>query len=238
MFTRSQFLIGVAAGIGGIAPNLVNLAQGFTGRTPEVPGWLYWVGVGIFFLLGAAVALIFSETTHSKAFFLGVSLPAFIAAAQTHQGREIPVATPAGPATSLLWFVGEAYAQQPQWPAPVNPKTEEKDHRTLTVQPLQPCKQCELWFYNQQGNLLDKKYIPNLEEEVTVVVPPGATKFGIWNKKINPKLWVLPTDPKVDPHYSFTYDYSIWNDLKRGLGDYSVRQYDPNLQLAPGTRPQ
>lgn len=232
MFTRAHFLIAVAAGIGGIAPNLVNLAQGFTGSSPSVPGILYWVGVAVFFLLGSAVALIFSETVHSKAFLLGVSLPAFIAAAQTQHGLTVPVEKPK-PATALRWIIGESYAQQPQSTPPVSqPKTEEA-RRSLTVQTLQPCEQCELWFYNPQGNVVEKKYVPILGKTLRVEVPFGATQFGIWNSKINPKLWTLPTDPNVNPQYKFSYDYNVWNDLKRGLGDYSMRSYDSSVQIVP-----
>jgi hypothetical protein len=232
MFTRAQFLIAAAAGIGGISPNLVNLAQGLTGGGIDVPGLLYWLGVVIFFVLGAAVALIFSETTHSKAFFLGVSLPAFIAAAQTQHGLSVPVAKPPGQQTSLLSFVSESHAQQAP-PAATSPGTAAKEPRTVTIQPMQPCAQCELWFYDPNTNVLEKKLIPNLAQQITVEVPPGATQFGIWNKEINPRLWVLPKDPGVSPEYQFGYDYKALNDLKRGLGDYKVRPYDPRLLRGP-----
>ena len=89
MMTRGHVLIALAAGIGGIAPNLVNLAQGFTGDAPYLPGFIYYVGVAIFFGLGASVALIFAETDHRKAFILGISLPALIAAVQTQQPLKI-----------------------------------------------------------------------------------------------------------------------------------------------------
>jgi hypothetical protein len=208
---------------------LVNLAQGFTGSTLSAPGFLYWIGVVIFFLLGSAVALIFSETAHSKAFLLGVSLPAFIAAAQTQTGLTIPTATPPKLA-STSWFIGHAYGQQSQ---AAQPPAGPEAPRNITVKPLQPCKDCELWFYSPQGDVIEKKYIPNLDTETSVSVPTGATKFGIWNSKINPKVWALPSSSNVNPTYQFSYDYNRWNDLKRGLGDYNTRSYDPTIAIVP-----
>ena len=58
---REFLAIVLAAGIGGSAANLVDLAQIFTGPDPYSPGPLYYVGVAIFFGMGAALALIFKE---------------------------------------------------------------------------------------------------------------------------------------------------------------------------------
>lgn len=242
VLTPAQLLIAVAAGIGGIAPNIVNLAQSFTSNSPTVPPALYWVGMAIFFLLGAAVALIFCETAHSKAFFLGVSLPAFIAAAQSHHGNVPPVGTPKHAVEtkqesgSIRWFLGVAHALEPELNQAVPTQNSDGDAPpgVIKIRPVKPCKDCEVWFYSPKGDPLGKSYFPSLEGETSFVVPQGATKFGIWNDKINPKLWTLPEKTVKYPKYEFNYDYNKWNDLKRGLGDYDARSYDSEVLIVPG----
>lgn len=225
MLSRAQILVGAAAGIGGSAPNLVNLAQGFISNPPSVPGLFFYIGVAIFFLLGAAVALIFSETDFRKAFFLGVSLPAFIAAAQSGPGPRLPI-DGAKPVAGITLFIASAYAQ------PVAPPlgTQKAISRSISVESHQPCVGCEIWFLNKAGRPIEKRYVPHLKGKLIFDVPNDATQFGIWNDKINPQIWELPTGSPKDVVYEFSYEYNRWNDLKRGLGDYNVRPYDGTIR--------
>lgn len=68
-------LIALAAGFGGVAPNVFRLGADLQAGAP-MPDPSYFIGVAVFFVVGAAVALAFEEDNAKKAFFLGLSLPA------------------------------------------------------------------------------------------------------------------------------------------------------------------
>jgi len=72
---KGWIIIAMAAGFGGIAPNVFRLATDLQAGMP-LPDLSYTVGVIMFFIMGAGVALAFGEDNAKKAFFLGLSLPA------------------------------------------------------------------------------------------------------------------------------------------------------------------
>jgi hypothetical protein len=121
---HQTILMGLAGGIGGASSNLLDLARHLTASNPVPPGILWIVGTLIFFGLGAAVAMVFQETDSKKAFFLGIGLPALIAAAATtnapiSQQQLMPTAKP----QSLLELPGlvvPVYAQTPSTAAKGN----------------------------------------------------------------------------------------------------------------------
>ncbi len=70
---------GLAAGFGGIAPNLLRLATDLmTGAA--LPGLSYILGMMIFAFIGGFTALALGELEARKAFFLGLGLPAMLQA--------------------------------------------------------------------------------------------------------------------------------------------------------------
>ncbi len=83
MSKRMQMLaVGLAAGFGGLAPNLFRVASGLT-KGDGLPGGTYIIGMLLFAGMGAATALALGETEAKKAMFLGLGLPAmFQSAAQ------------------------------------------------------------------------------------------------------------------------------------------------------------
>lgn len=72
---KGWMLIGIAGGFGGTAPNIFRVGSQLTAGAP-LPDISYVIGVLVFFIMGAGVALSFQETDAKKAFFLGLSLPA------------------------------------------------------------------------------------------------------------------------------------------------------------------
>lgn len=70
-----RIAIGLAAGFGGVAPNVFRLASGLMGGA-GLPELSYVIGMLLFAGMGAAVALAFEERELKKAFFLGLGLPA------------------------------------------------------------------------------------------------------------------------------------------------------------------
>ncbi|NIV72361.1 MAG: hypothetical protein GWN16_09565, partial [Calditrichae bacterium] len=68
----------LSAAIGGISPNILRLAVSLMQENAELPEASYLLGLAIFAVMGAVVALIWKETDLKRAFYLGIGLPAFI----------------------------------------------------------------------------------------------------------------------------------------------------------------
>ena len=239
--------IAFAAGVGGSAPTLIALAQGLTRQPADVPTWAYYAGVLIYFALGSAVAIIFGETDAKKAFFLGVSLPALLVATQTQAGlskaNQPPATTrPQGASQSGEGFhiIPRAFAQGPSGGASGQDLTApapQGAERKLSLTPNRSCQGCELWFFDRNGNVVDKKPLFEHDKSATYGIPRGAESFGIWNESINANRWSLPSKETGTYQYEFDYKRKIMNDLKRGLGDYSVKPYDLHVEKkSPSSR--
>lgn len=209
----ASLVVALASGIGGIAPSLVHLAQGFIKETPDVPGPFYFLGVAIFFILGALVAYLFAETDAKKAFFLGIGLPALIATAQTQ-----------GPSRKLVeGFISTAYAQTVSAPPTVP--------GALRFKTTKECKACEVWFADREGKIISKVIWKDPSSVQPVPVPKGATAVGVADPKSNFELFPLPKQDGSLPIISFDRTYSPMNDFRRGLGDYDVKSYNTQLKL-------
>lgn len=210
----TPLIVALASGTGGIAPSLVHLAQGFVKQSPDVPGPFYFIGVGIFFILGALVAYFFAETNARKAFFLGIGLPALIATAQTQ-----------GPQKSMVGgFISTAYAQTVPAPS-ARPEA-------LRFKRSTECKECEVWFADRDGKIISKQLLEGTQGVQAIRVPKEAAAVGVADPKSNFELFQLPKQTDAPPTLEFDRKYSPLNDLRRGLGDYNVRSYDPQLKLA------
>ena len=220
--SRVRILIFLAAGIGGMAPGLFNLAKIMLSLSPNptLPGFIYLVGLLIFFGLGGLVAVIFGETDFRKAFFLGISLPALLASAQS--GGTIPASTTQ---TSILQFMSPslAYAEGIQ----STEDTSSDSDNQLTIISMTSCANCTLWFFNDERQVVGSQPFPDDNGGVhSFAIPEGASRFGIWNSSINPHLWIFEREADLAHNYSFDTRYNRWNDLRRGLGAYDLRSYD------------
>jgi hypothetical protein len=67
----------VAAGFGGIAPNLLDLAVLMTGGE-KLPNYTYYLGLVLFAAIGCAIGYFWREPDPKRAFYLGVGLPALL----------------------------------------------------------------------------------------------------------------------------------------------------------------
>lgn len=216
----SKLIIAMAAGTGGIAPSAVHLAQGFIKANPDVPGFFYFVGVGIFFALGALVAFFFAETEAKKAFFLGIGLPALIATAQTQNPSKL----------ALDDIFPSAFAQAI---LPLHPVASDAQSK-LQFKPSTECKQCEIWFADTEGAVIQKQLLGSPNHSKNIVVPKGATQFGIADPKSNFKFVPIPVDSGAPFTIEFDRKYSPLNDLRRGLGNYELKAYEPKIQINKG----
>ncbi len=70
--------IGLAAAFGGMSQNLLMIAVDLTKEKAEMPEITFVIGLAIFGLMSAGLALVWDENDLKKAFYLGLSLPSII----------------------------------------------------------------------------------------------------------------------------------------------------------------
>jgi hypothetical protein len=205
-----KLIIALSAGTGGIAPSLIHLAQGFLKINPDIPGFFYYVGIAIFFLLGALVAIFLSETEVKRAFFLGIGLPALIATSQ-NQG---PVVTAS--------LISSSYAQTLSQPFSAVPPAK------LNFNPAGDCNNCEIWFTNAAGDVIAKQIVNSAIVNM-IQIPKGSIQFGVFDSTANIKYFPLPVNSSVTIELHRTY--RPMKDLLRGLGAYNLKSYDADIRI-------
>ena len=236
-----RIVIFTVAGIGGSASSLLDLATTLTRGEPWSFGAGYFGGVFLFFAFGCFLAWIFEENDRRRALFVGLSMPAFFATAQTQiTARDLAqdLAPPgwvgggSPPQTSFSRIfpsvharTGSAISQQdtPGEPPPGTASDSRPD--ILKIRLLRECPACVVvWTVNGEKHHRLVEELRSEDDTVFLEVTPGSIQFGIWNTEINPRMWTLPFDgPRV---YEFDYEGNLWNDFRRGIGNYNIRPYD------------
>lgn len=219
----------VAGGLGGVFTSVYDKAGWL--MAGDAPMWTVgqWVGLVVFFVMGASVVWLFEEQNRKKAFLLGLGLPAFLTVAQTNAGPG-----PAPDSTAFLQRMeafATAHAQERVEEEPGGPEPEpaaSAGARTLTIKPAddEACPEGTLTFYAETRDL-GKIPLDGCTEAIEV--PAGATHFGIAARQANPNRFELVEGQALE--YELRYEYSFWNDLRSGLGNLNLRPYD--LELVP-----
>ena len=218
----------VAGGLGGVFTSVYDKAGWLVAG--ETPMWTIgqWLGLLVFFGMGAGVVWLFEEPNRKKAFLLGLGLPAFLTVAQTSAGPGSPSV-----ATALLPQIEAfptAHAQEPTGEEPGEPDSargQPPSPRTLTITPMdgEPCPEGLLRFYEETRGLGEVS-LGGCEEPVEV--PAGATHMEIVIPQANPNRFELVDGDGVE--YELRAVYSFWNDLRSGLGARNLRAYDVELK--------
>ena len=230
-----RVVILAVAGIGGSASSLLDLATTLTRGEPWSFGPGYPGGVALFFAFGCFLAWLFEENDRRRALFVGLSMPAFFATAQTQitAGHPTPeTELTSNGQTAFSQILPAVHAQtgsaMPQQDAPEaqHPGTAAPEPAVLRIRLLKECPACVVvWTVNGERR---HRLVEELRsgDTVSLEVAPGS-RFGIWNTEINPRMWILPSNgPRA---YEFDYRGSLWNDFRRGLGNYNVRPYDATV---------
>ena len=184
-----MFKILAAAGIGGTLPTLCRIAAayGTGGDPPHSLG--VCVAVGLFFIIGMAVAFGLGESEAKKAFVLGIAAPAIVTSTynSVEQGKLATAPLPNPPMTrrldpptgflALLIGVSDATAQ-PISDAPVSTSAPEEGARlhvtsNVTTSGGYPIDPLEVRFLSAAGVVLASTVVdPRVAS--TVGVPSGA----------------------------------------------------------------
>lgn len=217
----------VAGGLGGVFTSVYDKAGWLVAG--EAPMWTIgqWLGLLVFFGMGAGVVWLFEEPNRKKAFLLGLGLPAFLTVAQTNAGpSSLADATALLPRTEAF---PTAHAQEPMEEKPVEPDSvpaQPVSARTITITTAdgEPCPEGLLRFYEETRGLGETS-LGGCEEPIEV--PAGATHVGIVIPQANPNRFELVDGDAVE--YELRAEYSFWNDLRSGLGARNLRAYDVKL---------
>lgn len=244
-----------AAALGGISPNLMNLAILLT-NNGELPEYTYILGSLIFFLMGGAVGFVWQETNLKRAFCLGIGLPALIQVGigdiSHQQPQELPPADVMAPVsdgvsrsfslTSPAMAQGEA-TESKNSPIYGRKVLLEIDRRFLTQtftrsrfavfyshhgQERPRCVQIPILstFINAQ------KRDGNQSNRVFMLqldIPVAAKTFWIQVGKEYSRPATLSTKPNLASLYKLQYIPSKWSGFMRAFGKRSASKYRVGL---------
>lgn len=236
-----KFVIGLVGGFGGIAPSLVDKAQALYGG--EVEKWLKtadspmisigcaFVAILVYFVIGAAIALIYKEQQLQKALLLGIGAPALIMAA-TQGGANSPQQISIGPQAGLFDLVGSAYAQgageAPPLDLRVNPNWEKGK-----------CQTCDIKFLGKDGQVIAREPLTQGDQPpVALDVPKDTRTIVLSGANANPATIDVESLGSRLPQRQgpVTLDLGVnrsyWNDLTRSFGAKSVQPYDFSVDVA------
>lgn len=238
----SRVVIAAVGGFGGTAPSLVDKAQAL--YSGDVEKWLTttanpWISVAcavgaisVFFVIGAAIALIYREQQLQKALLLGIGAPALImAAAQGSSTNPKPIEIT--PSASLFSVVGSAYAQDGDRSLP--PRVELKVNPGWTQG---ECQTCDIKFLSGDGQIISSEPLSASPAPGAVNVPLGtetivlsganANSAAIDVRSLGAKLPQAQGPVTLDVNVNRSY----WNDLSRSFGAKAVQPYDFSVDVA------
>ena len=236
----SGIKIGLAGGFGGIAPSLIDKAEGL--QSGEVAKWLAdgkdilipvlcsVAAMAVFFAIGCIVAVIYKETVLSKAMILGIGAPALIMAAAA-AGSGKPEKAELGGLLAPVSVIGSAFAQD-------NSATEKAFDLTVKSTPDGgDCIACSVQILGVDKKLLATQTLNDSSGETVISVPEGASSIifsgdstnavSLDVQQITGKTGDVAAKPVIDVERNRNY----WNDVQRTLGARSVQPYDFKLQV-------
>lgn len=214
MTMKKKFWIILSAAFGGISPNVFRLAVSLTQGNDDLPGATYLLGLLIFAVMGAAVALIWEETDFKRAFYLGIGLPAFIqmGAGEISTAEKMATLTPA-PARVAVQQHAPRYADMAVLPAA---RRSEGRQIKLIFREYQP--RCSVVFAGGDSTAQLPVDFPPRTLNKTVKVPDFAGSFRIRIGVSYSNPLTLDNDPDTIPAYRITVVKSWWNGFRQALG--------------------
>ena len=183
--------------------------------TQDSTSLLYFLpGITAFFCIGVVSAFLFKGDSIKallfvKVFLVGMSLAAFVVVVQI-----VPNLTMSH--------------------VPGDPSEPTQSNKYLKIVGKNGCNECDIWFFNEDKQILKKEAFSDKTETQSFEIPRGATAFGIWNTEINQNEHQLKKNAKGEYHYQFDYERNYVNDLRRGFGRYDIRPFDAKFSQVNG----
>lgn len=241
----------VAAALGGIAPNMINLAILLT-SDGELPEYTYYLGLLIFLLMGAAVGFFWQETNLKRAFCLGISLPALIQVGISDLSNQpLQEFQPADVVARVSNRPGMPFSLTST--AMAQPRATESETRPIYGRKV--LIEIDRLFFtqtsirNQLAVLYDhhdkksSKRVPismlstfineqkkdgkksNRVFVLQLDIPETARTFRIQVGRVYSRSAALSTTPRSANLYQLRYIKSKWSGLKRAFGQRSASKY-------------
>jgi hypothetical protein len=252
----------IAAGIGGTLPTLCRLAATYSVGNDPPPGVGIYIAIGLFAIIGMAVAFGFGESELKKAFVLGIAGPAIVtstfnAVSQAKVNSNSTPPTAAAPhhdtvlgGVSLLFGIYEASATSTPAIrlAQTSPDSTSKSRQLAVVPNVSRAASgrlndpIELQFFSDTGAVLHSTVIDS-KFKSTVPVPAGARSVAaiIDGKGSTTKL---PSSPFESARLNLKIDTSRTSEFLWALGsDRRVRvegvsaSLDNVIQPSPAVTP-
>lgn len=208
----------LAAAFGGISPNLMRLALQLTQKNAELPEATYLLGLVIFAIMGAVIALIWEETDFKKAFYLGIGLPAFIQMGageiQMSQQLQQSILPPDQPAQSQLFNAPdneELFHQALLLP-------QESSNRKLQITVNKIDVKCFVIFESESKRSEEAYWSRALSKYQAFDVPDFATRFYVRISKTVSEPVQLPKLAGSAPKYLVSISKARWSGFFEALG--------------------
>jgi len=214
---KTKVCIGLASALGGIAPNLLQIATDLTEGKTAVQALYdetYLIGLIIFAVVGAAMGLIWNETDLKKAFYLGIGLPAML-----HLSIDNVNKTPEQTASrqqGIGYFsaiMPQAFAQSFNVPG-----------RRLIIRPEGTVPSFNIVFFEQS----DKECGRIAKDDVEI--PPTATCVEVHLGNSVSTRVRLPSLAGQTFTYVLRASKNEWRGFKRALGVRSPAEYSVSLE--------
>lgn len=195
--------VALAAGFGGVAPNVFRLATKMTAGdgAPEIS---YLIGMLIFAAMGAAVALAFEERELKKAFFLGLGLPAMF------QSGVNDISS----AANSAWLVTPAvYASESEQPP-----------REITLR-LENVPPFDVIFSAYDGKRKELFTVAEPGKEEKLNAPGWARSFVVVIGSATSEPTKIPP-PDEAAFFRVRIKRSAWSGLKQSVGVKGVSSFN------------
>jgi hypothetical protein len=239
----------LAATFGGASPTLLQAAMSLVGPQATLPHSTFWLGVVLFALLGGIAGWVAGETNITKAFFLGVSLPAFIQTSVANGQAAFAPKNPAGAtATSSqhqFSLISSACAQEtPMTPmissnvvassnAVAAAAVGEYTNRLLILttevnSEVNP----KLRLYDVKGDLISQSSLYATSGAVKVKLPSNAVQAYVTGDNIATTPISLAPAGKAGSSQAVSVGFqrNDWSGFKRSLGFKQVSDFDVTVK--------
>jgi hypothetical protein len=210
----------VSGGLGGIAPPVIALAIDLAYRHAHLPEWSFWLGVLLFFVIGAGVVHVFAENVGRKAFFLGLGLPALV-----HGSIQDASGVP-GLTTGLLNVSRSAYAEMISPPG----------QRVILAPNAGMDQPYNVDILSAEGSPIGSVHVGRPDQLNMLTLPEGSSYLRLQSQSSESIKIPLTGGPAKVTGFKIGLEETPWSGLRRALGFRNVKPYQfsvtPDVNVA------
>ena len=244
----------LAAAFGGASPTLLQAAMSLIGPQARLPHFTFWLGVVLFALLGGIAGWVAGEKNITKAFFLGISVPAFIqtgiANGEATFTPKNPVGATATASQHPFSLVSSASAQEiPAVPAIASnasvfsnavaaaSSSADTNRMLLLKTQANSAVNPKLILFDAKGDLISQSSLYSSSGILKMKLPSAAVRAYVTGDNIAATPVNLPPADKRNSSEAVSVEFqrNDWSGFKRALGFKQVSDFD--VMVKPETSP-